>query len=271
MQKKIFNRVLEIDLLRGIAVLFMIFDHFMYDAGFLMSNIFREFSVITWSRNLEYFALGYWNWNVRLIVRQIIIFIFLSLTGICCSFSKNNLKRGLMLMGVSLLLTLGTYVFGRIINDSHIMIMFGVLHCIALSLIVISLLEFILKNFKYNKYIYLILGIIMIIVGAYFYKKAIVVSYDGENLFLLLLHMLLGDRIAGSDCFPFLLYGGEVFIGVFLGKLLYKERKSLFKFNYHNNVVTFIGRNSLICYFTHQVIITGLFVIILLIMGYHFV
>lgn len=71
--------------------------------------------------------------------------------------------------------------------------------------------------------------------------------------------------------FSIFLYGGEIFIGVFLGKLLYKDRKSLFNFNYHNNVITFIGRHSLIFYFAHQIIITGLFFVILLIMGFHIV
>ena len=174
-----------------------------------------------------------------------------------------------MLLGVSLLLTLGSYIVGIIINNVNITIMFGVLHCIALALIIISLLELGLKNFKYNKYVYLVIGIIMMSFGIYFYYNYIFVSYEDENLFLLFIHILIGDKLAGSDCFPFLLYGGEIFIGVFLGKLLYKDRKSLFNFNYHNNVITFIGRHSLIFYITHQIIITGLFVIILLIMGFH--
>ena len=160
MQEKTFNRVLEIDLIRGIAIIFMIFDHFMYDSGFLMRDIFLEYGGSNWTRSLEIFAYSYWTWDIRIIVRQFIVFLFLALTGICCSFSKNNLKRGLMLLGVSLLLTLGTYIIGIIINDVNKTIMFGVLHCIALALIIISLLELGLKNFKYNKYVYLVIGLI---------------------------------------------------------------------------------------------------------------
>lgn len=271
MQEKTFNRVLEIDLIRGIAIIFMIFDHFMYDSVFLMRNIFIEYGGNNWTKTLEIFAYDYWTWDVRIIVRQFIVFLFLALTGICCSFSKNNLKRGLMLLGISLLLTLGTYIAGLIINDVNITIMFGVLHCIALALIIISILELFIKKFKYDKYIYLVIGIIMMSFGIYFYYNYIFVFYEGENLFLLFIHILIGDKLAGSDCFPFLLYGGEIFIGVFLGKLLYKEKKSLFNFNYQNNVITFIGRHSLIFYFAHQIIITGLFIIILLIMGFHFI
>ena len=59
MQEKTFNRVLEIDLIRGIAIIFMIFDHFMYDSGFLMRDIFLEYGGSNWTRSLESFAYSY--------------------------------------------------------------------------------------------------------------------------------------------------------------------------------------------------------------------
>ena len=51
----------------------------------------------------------------------------------------------------------------ELINDPELMITFGVLHCIALSLILIGLLEKVTSN----KWIYLAIGLIMVSIGLY--------------------------------------------------------------------------------------------------------
>ena len=264
-KKNFKNRAIEIDILRGIAVLFMIFDHFMYDCAALMQEIFVDYGMEGWTFDLNYFAISYWNWDVRFWFRQIILIVFMGLIGICCTFSKNNLKRGIKLFLVGLL---GTYIFGLITKDLDITIVLGVLQIISLSLILIGILDIILKNKKWDKYVFLVLGIVMLALGIYFYKDCERVSYSSENFFILLLEMLIGKKGAGSDYFPFLIYGGEIFIGVFIGKIFYKNKKSLFNLNYHNNPLTFIGRNSLIIYFAHQIIIPLVLGIILLICGF---
>ena len=264
------KRAIELDILRGIAVLFMIFDHFMYDSGFLMEYLFEGYGYTGWSYDFSMFAVRYWVWDVRIIVRQIILVIFFSLTGICCSFSKNNLKRGLKLLVFAGLISLVTYFIGTAVRDINILISFGVLHCISLTLIIIGLLELFLKDKKWGKYLYLVAGIIMVALGIYFFKDCKYVSYNFKEFFSLFIDMLLGKRGAGSDYFPFLLYCGEAFIGVFLGKLLYSNRKSLFNWKYHNNPLTFIGRNSLLVYIAHQVLIPVILGIILLLCGFKF-
>ena len=87
--------------------------------------------------------------------------------------------------------------------------------------------------------------------------------------FKIVFETILVINSSGSDHFPIFLNGGQIFIGVFLGKLLYSNKQSLFKkAKYHNNVVTFVGRNSLIVYFAHQVILPVLAGLVLLILGY---
>ena len=134
--EKLASRITELDLLRGIAVLLMIFDHVMFDTWGLFPTAFRGFPPEegTW-REIYSFSRFYWNWDVRINVRIVVVFVFLALTGICCSFSKSNLKRGLRLGGVALLMTGATYAAGTAIGDIDITILFGVLHCIALSLL----------------------------------------------------------------------------------------------------------------------------------------
>ena len=81
---------------------------------------------------------------------------------------------------------------------------------------------------------------------------------------------IIGLVECGGDTTPFLLNGGQVLVGVFLGKTFYDEKKSLVNKEYKNNFITFIGRNALIIYFLHQVIIPVILSLFLMILGYSF-
>ena len=67
-------------------------------------------------------------------------------------------------MGVALLLTLGTFIAGKVVGDPEMTIAFGILHSIALSLILIGLLEKIIP-FKWS-WIYLAIGVVMFTAGS---------------------------------------------------------------------------------------------------------
>lgn len=258
------NRIIEIDVLRGIAVLFMIFDHFMYDIWDILPALFKDFPNGEISNALYNLSVTYWKWDLRIIVRYIIVFIFMSLVGVCASFSKTNIKRGLKLLGVAMILTLGTYIFSLITGNSSMIITFGTLHCIALSLIFVGILE----KFNNNKWLYLILGIIMLAFGIYFDTISYYTTYSSENIFVIILKQILGLVKCGGDTMAFLFNGGQVLIGVFIGKILYTSRKSVFNKEYTNNIVTFTGRNSLLVYFLHQIILPVLLCLIALIFGF---
>lgn len=262
-KEKLAKRIIELDILRGIAVFLMMFDHLMYDFFGILPMVFKDYPF-----DLYYYSQLYWDWDVRIIIRYVVLFIFLGVSGICCSFSKSNLSRGIKLMVFALLLTVATNLIGRFISDPEMMITFGVLHCIALALILIGLIE----KLTSNKWIYLFIGLIMVSVGLFFHispEYGNYQSYKDVPMYKVLYEQIIGINKYGSDCFPLLLNGGQIFIGVFLGKLLYSNKQSLFKkAKYHNNVVTFVGRNSLIVYFAHQVILPVLAGLVLLILGY---
>ena len=60
--------------------------------------------------------------------------IFVS--GMSCNFSKNNLKRGLIIFGCGMLMTIGTWIF----MPSQF-IVFGILHFLGIARIIFGLLE----------------------------------------------------------------------------------------------------------------------------------
>ena len=265
MKKNLQSRIPELDVARGIAVILMMADHVMFDLWGIMPELFDGFA----DSPVSLFAHDYWVWDVRIWVRFGVLAVFMLLVGICCSLSRSNLLRGAKLMGVAVLLTLATFAVGKVIGDRDITITFGVLHCIALALILIGICEKFIKS----GWVYLAVGAVMVTVGALLYPHATYVHYGSENLFVLIAKQIVGVCECGGDCFPLFLFGGQIFIGVFLGKLLYAGKKSVFKApSYPRSLpgrfVCFVGRNSLIVYFAHQVIIPVLLAAILLICGY---
>ncbi len=269
-KERLKRRITEIDLIRGILIIIMVFDHAMFDFGYFLPGLFKEYPYKTdFTLKLYTFARKFWNWDVRIYVRYFVLFLFMALVGISCSFSRSNLKRGLQLFGFSLLLTLVTYIFAKMMGDLDNTITFGVIHCISLSIILVALLEKITSN----KWVFLAIGIVMTAIGGYIIfgipPKNKFASYDSDKFIILLLKAMAGLATIGADCFSLLFYGGQIFIGVFLGKLLYKDRKSLiFKGDYKNNFITFSGRHSLFIYLAHQVVLPLIFGIVLLIMGF---
>ena len=266
--KKEKNRIIEIDIIRGIAVLFMIFDHFIFDLWGVLPVVFKDYPRSDFSIKLYNFAVDYWLWDFREAFRYVVVFLFLGIVGVCASFSKNNINRGKKLLMVALFLTIGTLIFSIISGSYSNIILFGTLHCIALSLVFVGLLEKVVKK----DYVYLLLGTIMLLVGIYFEFIYEVVQISSSSSLFDVIRIVLGQFIGiyecGGDTMPILLNGGQVFIGVYIGKTLYKKRESLFKKKYSNNVITFIGRNSLVIYFLHQVLIPILLIIIFMILGF---
>ena len=246
-------------------MLLVIFDHLMYDIAYMMSDIFLDYpGTNKIMGSIVDFCRWYWHSNIRFHVRNVAVFLFLCLIGICCSLTKNNLKRGAKLFIGAMIISLVTFIAGLVTNDLEITITFGILHCASLTLIIIGLLE----KTTQNKWIYWGIAIVMIITGLYFYKDAPYAYYKSSTIWEVVSGLFLGTKNYGSDCMPFLLYGGQIFAGVFIGKVLYTKKKSLFKKEYKNNIVTFIGRHSLMTYLIHQGTVIVLLALILLICGY---
>lgn len=271
--EKLKRRITEIDFIRGIAVIVMVLDHVMYDFYQLLGVLFVDYPRKTdFTIKLQSFATKFWYWDVRNYIRYFFLFIFMALTGISCSFSRSNLKRGVKLFLLALGLTLVTFVIGKITNDRNFTIAFGIIHCISVSIILISLLDMLLEKVTYAKWIYLAVGVCMVAAGVFItfvYPGIHYISYGNDTAFNIIWKSLVGIYECGTDCYSLLLFGGQIFIGVFLGKLLYSNRKSLIvKGDYKNNLVTFIGRHSLIVYFAHQVIVPVILSVILLCFGF---
>jgi len=292
-------RIIEIDFLRGFLIMFMIIDHIFFDFWDVVPYFFKMDSNLY---KLKDFAMNYWNWDVRIGVRFLVLALFFIISGICCYFSKNNLKRGLILFFVGTLISIGFLIYSKITkNDSYIF--FGAISCFGFSILIYGLLKWLFYKFNYKyksdfKWIVLSLGLIILALGIIF--DVWNVKNQGpnrepltkNNWFLIIIGKVQHN---GVDWLPLCPYLGLLFIGSFLGEIFYNDKKSYFKllpnkplkedkanrkilyysciFPYKGvkNVLTFTGKYSLFFYLLHQVALILIIFLILILMGYKLV
>lgn len=267
------RRVWELDFLRGVAVIAMCFDHLMYDFFAVpswFSNRYRVNNTVV--ENLSSFAETYWYGTFRFWAHYIFVFLFLFLVGTSCAFSRDNVRRGSALAVVSLAftgVTLGLVPLGLMTEG----VIFGILHCIALSILCAAAVDTATKRFKYvNIYLPLVLGVVICAVGISRRFWLVYENYDEVFDAAHLLDYILGGISYGDDWFGLFPYVGAVLIGMYFGKAAYPARSSLMPRLYGkwSKPVGFVGRHALLFYLGHQVVLTGAVTLAYLCVGYRF-
>lgn len=243
--KKGNERFWEIDFLRGFAIILMIFFHILYDLNFYSITNFKIYS------------------GILLYIARLSASIFVILAGISLSISYSRvkdrftskeilikyLKRGLKILFLGLIISVITFLY-----IPRGFVVFGILHFIGTS-IILSLF------FIRFKFINIIFGIILIIVG--FYLKSLTFDFN----FLIPLGFI-PNNFWTIDYFPLLPWFGVILLGISIGNLIFLNFKRVYKIrdlskNLFVKTFCFLGRNSLLIYFLHQPIIIGLIIIFL--------
>ncbi|MFO8077478.1 MAG: heparan-alpha-glucosaminide N-acetyltransferase [Thermoplasmatota archaeon] len=239
-------RFWEIDAYRGIAIIMMILYHILFDINFL--DLYQI--------NLHLPAFRLFLYPIG---TSFLLLVGISLT---ISYSKHNktktekevfihvFKRGIKIFFYGLLITFITYL---LLGEGYIV--FGVLHCIGISI----LLSYpFLKNKKVI--VNLATGVILIILG-------IILRFFVFDFNFLLWLGFIPRHFYTLDYFPLLPWFGVVLIGISLGKIFYKKNKRSFHINDYSEksvifLLSYLGRHSLLIYLFHQPII--LFLLLML-------
>ena len=237
------KRITEIDILRGFAFIMMVFDHFCFDMGFVFKNIYTNPTLLKICNWCYSYALS----DTKAIVNTVFCWaIFMLVSGISSTFSKNNLKRGIRLLIIASIFSLGTYIVTLIFRQSNpginFTIYFGILQCLAVCMLLTPLLN------KLNNYYLLIFG--LLIIGCYFITKDIRVNH----LWLLPLN-IRPETLFTLDYQPLIPRLGIYMIGMVIGRTIYQNKQSIFKKEFKIEPLNFFGRNCLWLYFAHQVIL----------------
>ena len=235
------GRFVEIDLMRGLAVIMMVIYHALFDIYF-----FTIYPVDV--------TTGFWK-----IFAMITASLFLLLVGISFTISaakaevamdRRNflmkyMKRGLSILLIAALITIVTWWY---LGEGYII--FGILHLIGFSIIIAPF-------FFHRKLIALYGGILFIIGG--------ILLQAVRGPFILLPLGIYPASFYSVDYTPIFPWFGLVLIGICLGELLYpggERGYSLPEFfpyskltEFPGKTVAFLGRHSLAIYILHQPVI----------------
>lgn len=268
------KRIFEIDVLKSIAILAMIFDHFTYlfselgGVGGAGRYIFSNYSEINnqFLNNITLFCTKFQDSSLRNIGHYVFATLFLMLAGICSSFSRSNFKHSLKVLIGGFIITAVTIVMS-IVSGEDMYIIFGILTTIGVSILLIALVEKIYDN----KWIYLIIGSTLIIWGfSINWWDAPRIYFINQLDFTSFIEVIMGYKVYGLDHFGILPCTGVVFIGAFIGKTLYQNKKTKLSFldGKWTAPFTFISKHALLVYLLHQVIGALIIFVIYLLVGY---
>ena len=259
MEKRTKNRIWELDALRGLCILLMLFDHFMYNMSHSIPYVWADklpdsealFSLVQ-------FAKSYWTLPLRVdIVQPLVVGIFFFISGICTEFSRSGVLRALKLVGVALLITVVTGTLDHLFETKSYLITAGVIHSFAFCALVHALLSLACSTFsvkvcnleiKIKHIVYLVCAIICAIL----YLNADTFPVSENYLMYMMGFPARGFRSADST---FVMPWISVFLaGATLSPLLYPKKQSHLKKldGAWNKPLCFVGKKSLWFYVLHQ-------------------
>lgn len=262
------QRIWELDFLRGICVLLMIFDHTMYDIGGLFGSAWIETGNETIIRLVKLARDYYSNSELRFTTQRIVVWIFALLCGISCSFSKNNLKRGIQATMIAGIITIVTFYMDTVIK-------FGILHMFAFSILFWWLIDTLCCHKKLiTSGVCLFLGVMIILLNEAFmatYATNQSAFTDTNDWYFLGQFMLANPQSFNSaDYYPIFPTTGYMLVGASLAVVLYPKKKSLLpwlgKYDWYKPF-NFWGKIAIWVYAFHQIAV----VVVLALISFLFV
>jgi len=220
------ERIQSMDALRGLAVVLMVIHHFLYDLCAFLDAPWWLFSNPVFDL-LHYIFAG--------------LFIFLS--GVSSRFSRSNLKRGLIVIGVALVITLVTTFMDMPIR-------FGVLHLLGFCMVFYGLTHKLWEGIPAAVMPVLCL---LLLVGS-----ALAVKYiplESEHLWMF---GWFTEDFYSSDYFPIFPWVFVFLAGTWAGKYIRERRLPEKFYTFTVPILPAIGRKALIIYIVHQPVLYGI-------------
>lgn len=238
------RRIYLLDEIRGLDILLMICFHAFYTMGWILNWEIGQ-TLFYFFQPVEPFFAG----------------LFIFICGICCRLSHNNWLRGGLLALVAAVISLVMWFFMR---DN--MIWFGVLHMLAVCILLFALFRPLLN--RVPAWLGLLLAVTLAVLtwnlpyynGSTFgvegiWQVAVPESWI-NNPWLYPLGLGQGG-LYGTDYFPLLPWFFVFLGGSFVGKWAAAGKFPKWTYRSHVPFLSAVGRHSLIIYVVHQPIIYG--------------
>lgn len=221
------QRIWEIDLVRGAAILLMIMFHIIFDLTAYYSYQFNYLS-------------GFWFY-----IGKAAAMIFILICGVSSTLGSAPFRHGLLLLGWGLAITVITYLY-----QPALYIRFGILHLLGVSLLSSPLIR------RLPPALTAACGFIALLAGNLMTRITVTTDY-------LLVVGLTSPSFSSLDYYPLFPWYGVFLLGTAAGRILYPARRALVPVRYQfTNPLNWLGRHSLPVYLIHQpVILAGLFIL----------
>lgn len=230
------NRLLWVDVSRGVAIMLMVTYHFCFD--------------------LNYFGLVQQDFNGKLfwlVYRAVIVTFFLTLVGISLVLASHRSQRHFWVRISKLTLAALAVTVGSYLLFPSSFIFFGVLHFIVLaSLMARFFLGFVWLN--------LALGSFIVVMGIFFSNPVF------DHPWLQWIGLMTYKPIT-EDYVPLFPWFGVVLIGLFFGKYFFQQHAGRSRWVSAKNKLSassewaklpaWLGQHSLAVYLLHQPLLIG--------------
>ena len=264
------NRVFELDALRGLSIFMMICHHLIWDIRYLLGYD----TLFKFERGIFF----------TYILQPLFLCCFIMISGVCCTFSRNNLKRSLRLLlgavALSVIMALVSFLLLKIevISDLHeegLFVFFNILHLLTVGTFICFLIE---KGEKRatiadsdSEIVTLRApsamtnSILIVVALMIFMSDSFVRMLRGtvDTYAFLPLGIYPYDYISMGDYLPLIPWLGVFLIGMVLGRILYANKKTAFPgapklLIQLTRPFEFIGRHALFVYLIHQPILLAI-------------
>lgn len=258
------TRVWEVDALRGLLILCMLGYHLYMTVDAFCINGYYNIDPINYINATD--PLRFWftispfgeilpgafpAFSIQYL-QPLSVDTFFIISGICCVFSRNNLKSGIRLLCGAAFVSVFTALLVLYTGDEIQFIRFGVLHCYA----VCHLIHYYFLEDRKDRTLLLVSGVSLIL-GYYLRAKMIHTDFA-----LLVPFGFYENDTVMRDYWPVFPMLGWFLIGVVLGRHLYTEKKTRFpELNDQrwHRPLQFLGRHSGLIYCGHMVVYTIVF------------
>lgn len=245
-------RAFELDALRGLSIVMMLCHHFIFDVRYIFDIDAFAFQD---SKIFNYIA------------QPLFLCIFLCVSGICCQFSKNNLRRAVRMGIAALTLSAMMSVFS-IIFEEGLFVFFNILHLLTVGTLIYWFVERLearkakKESMQQNEIIiiqsrnnvYFLIVAMVFLLGLQVIPE---ISGNVNTYLFLPLGILPRDYLPMGDYLPMIPWLGVFIIGIVIGRSIYREKKSIFPgvpptFLKLTRPFEWVGKNSLAVYLLHQ-------------------
>ena len=228
MEKK--QRIQSIDALRGLAVVLMVIHHFLYDL-------------------CAFLGAPWWLFTNPLfdLLHYIFAGVFIGLAGVSSRFSRSNVKRGVIVLAVAVVISIVTWFMNMPIR-------FGVLHLLGVCMLFYGLSHKLWESIPAR--LMPVLCLLLLIVSALAVE---LIPIQSEHLWMF---GWTSPDFYSSDYFPIFPWLFVFLFGTWAGKYIREGRLPRWFYTFNMPVLPWIGRKSLIIYIVHQPVLYGLTLLI---------